>query len=79
MGFRRICCDFGEAGGGSLLAISPVRRSIMTHTMHHNWVADERLWLHEVLADRAHGWIGMLEIVSLAALVGISVLVRSLT
>ena len=46
----------------------------MTHSAQHGWIADERHWLQEVLDDRDHGWIGVLEIVSLATLVGISAL-----
>jgi hypothetical protein len=41
-------------------------------TVGRGWIAGERWWLHEVLEDGSHGWIGVLEIVSLVTLVAIS-------
>ena len=39
---------------------------------HRGWIAGERMWLHEVLADTGLGWGGLLEVVSLITLVAIS-------
>ena len=36
------------------------------------WIADERLWFHEVFAETRLGWGGLLEVVSLITLVAIS-------
>ena len=44
----------------------------MTHMAPHGWIADERFWLHEIVDDLAHGWGGLLELVSLVTLIAIS-------
>jgi hypothetical protein len=44
----------------------------MTHATHHGWIADERIWLHEIVEDLGHGWGGLLEMVSLVTLIAIS-------
>jgi hypothetical protein len=44
----------------------------MTRIAHHGWIADERVWLHEVVDDLGNGWGGLLEAVSLLTLIAIS-------
>jgi hypothetical protein len=58
----------GEADGRRSSALSRWPKP----TVGRGWIAGERWWLHEVLEDRSHGWIGVLEIVSLVTLVAIS-------
>jgi hypothetical protein len=41
---------------------------------HPGWIAGERLWLHQVLADVELGWGGLLETLSFLALVAVSLL-----